>query len=132
MHQLEFENLLTYGSNNKINFDKLVGINILGGINGLGKSSLIDIILFTIYNECSKGEGKEILNIRYEKGYSILRLELNGEKYTIYRGINKGKTSVCLLKEYAEKQTNRQLLFFFFKTKKVNRSSRCRTLGKKS
>ena len=105
IHELEFENLLTYGSNNKINFDKLGGINILAGVNGLGKSSLIDIILFTIYNECSKGEGKDILNIRYDKGYSILRLELNGEKYTIYRGINKGKTSVCLLKEYAEKHT---------------------------
>lgn len=105
IHELEFENLLTYGSNNKINFDKLGGINILSGINGLGKSSLIDIILFTIYNECSKGEGKDILNIRYDKGYSILRLELNGEKYTIYRGINKVKTSVCLLKEYVEKQT---------------------------
>lgn len=104
IHELEFENLLTYGSNNKINFDKLGGINILAGINGLGKSSLIDIILFTIYNKCSKGEGKDILNIRHDKGYSILRLELNGEKFTIYRGINKGKTSVCLLKEYAEKQ----------------------------
>ena len=104
IHELEFENLLTYGSNNKINFDKLEGINILAGINGLGKSSLIDIILFTIYNECSKGEGKDILNIRHDKGYSILRLELNGEKFTIYRGINKGKTNVCLLKEYAEKQ----------------------------
>lgn len=104
IHELEFENLLTYGSNNKINFDKLGGINILAGINGLGKSSLIDIILFTIYNECSKGEGKDILNIRHDKGYSILRLELNGEKYTIYRGINKGKTNVCLLKEYAEQK----------------------------
>ena len=104
IHELEFENLLTYGSNNKINFDKLEGINILAGINGLGKSSLIDIILFTIYNKCSKGEGKDILNIRHDKGYSILRLELNGEKYTIYRSINKGKTNVCLLKEYAEKQ----------------------------
>jgi DNA repair exonuclease SbcCD ATPase subunit len=104
IRELEFENLLTYGSNNKINFDKLGGINILAGINGLGKSSLIDIILFTIYNECSKGEGKDILNIRHDKGYGILRLELNGEKYTIYRGINKGKTNVCLLKEYVEKQ----------------------------
>jgi len=103
IHELEFENLLTYGSNNKINFDKLGGINILAGINGLGKSSLIDIILFKIYNECSKGEGKDILNIRHEKGYSILRLELNGEKYTIYRSINKGKTSVCLLKKYCDK-----------------------------
>ena len=104
IHELEFENLLTYGSNNKINFDKLGGINILAGSNGLGKSSLIDIILFTVYNKCSKGEGKDILNIRHDKGYSILRLELNGEKYTIYRNINKTKTKVCLLKDYHDKE----------------------------
>lgn len=103
IHELEFENLLTYGSGNKINFEKLNGINILAGINGLGKSSLIDIILFTIYNKCSKGEGKDILNIRHDKGYSILRLELNGEKYTIYRNIIKTKTNVCLLKNYQDK-----------------------------
>lgn len=103
IHEMEFENLLTYGSNNKINFNKLVGINILAGTNGLGKSSLIDIILFTIYNKCSKGEGKDILNIRHDKGYSILRLELNGEKYTIYRNIIKTKTNVCLLKDYQDK-----------------------------
>ena len=103
IHELEFENLLTYGSGNKINFAKLNGINILAGTNGLGKSSIIDIILFTIYNECSKGDGKDILNIRHDKGYSILRLELNGEKYTIYRGIIKDKTNVCLLKNYQDK-----------------------------
>ena len=104
IHELEFENLLAYGSGNKINFNKLNGINILAGTNGLGKSSLIDIILFTIYNECSKGEGKDVLNIRHNKGYSILRLELNGEKYTIYRGINMEKTKVCLLKDFPNKE----------------------------
>lgn len=126
IHDLEFENLLTYGSNNKINFDKLEGINILAGINGLGKSSLIDIILFTIYNECSKGEGKDILNIRHDKGYSILRLELNGEKYTIYRGINKSKTNVCLLKEYVEKQK------IYDELKKIENEKRNKTKEKQN
>jgi len=125
LFELEFENLLAYGSNNKINFNKLSGINILAGTNGLGKSSLIDIILFTIYNKCSKGEGKDILNIRYDKGYSILRLELNGEKYTIYRNINKGKTNVCLLKNYSNKvEINNELKNIEFKKKnKLNQKN---------
>ena len=106
LYELEFENLLTYGSGNKISFEKLNGINILTGINGIGKSSLIDIILFTIYNKFSReGRGKEALNIRHTKGYSILKLELNGEKYTIFRGINKDKSESYLFKEYPDKET---------------------------
>ena len=57
--QLEFENLFSYGEKNKINFEKMEGINILIGKNGLGKSSIIDIILFTLFNKFSRGEGKE-------------------------------------------------------------------------
>ena len=105
LHNIEFENLLTYGGNNKVNFEKMSGINILNGTNGLGKSSLIDIILFTIYNECSKGIGKDVLNIRYNKGYSILRLELNGKKYTIHRSIRGiDKVSVKLFEGYLSKE----------------------------
>lgn len=102
--ELEFENILTYGPKNKILFEKLNDINILSGSNGIGKSSIIDIILWTIYNECSKGEGKDMLNIRYNKGYSILKLELNGEIYTIYRDIIKTKSNVLLLKGTVSKE----------------------------
>lgn len=72
------------------------GLNILTGTNGLGKSSLIDILLFTIYNEFSRGTGAEALNIKYNNGYSILRLELNGKKYTIERSIFKKSSKVGL------------------------------------
>ncbi len=109
LYELEFENLFTYGSNNKINFTKLHGINILSGTNGLGKSSVIDIILFTLYNDFSRGSGKDALNIRYNSGYSILRLELNGQKYTIMRKINRERTMVRLCEGYvsiAEMESN--------------------------
>jgi len=95
---LEFENLFTYGSSNFINFESLEGLNILTGANGLGKSSIVDVILFTIFNTFSRGKGKEALNIRHEKGMSKLTLELNGENYTITRKIQKTRTDVELLK----------------------------------
>ncbi len=100
LHELEFENLFTYGSDNKIIFDKLHGINILAGMNGLGKSSIIDIILFTIYNKFSRGSGKDALNIRHTYGYSLLRLELNGKKYTIERRIIREKTEIYFYEGY--------------------------------
>lgn len=95
---LEFENLFTYGSSNFINFESLEGLNILTGANGLGKSSIVDVILFTIFNIFSRGKGKEALNIRHDKGMSKLTLELNGENYTITRKIQKTRTDVELLK----------------------------------
>jgi DNA repair exonuclease SbcCD ATPase subunit len=96
---LEFENLFTYGSNNKINFDSLEGIHIVTGANGLGKSSIVDIILFAIFNVFSRGKGKEALNIRHEKGKVKLTLELNGETYEIIRKIRGVKSEVSFLKE---------------------------------
>jgi DNA repair exonuclease SbcCD nuclease subunit/DNA repair exonuclease SbcCD ATPase subunit len=88
--ELEFENLVTYGEKNIINFKKLKGLNILSGKNGLGKSAIADIILFILYDRYSKNSsGKEILNIRHKSGYGILRLKLNGNKYTIKRTVNR-------------------------------------------
>lgn len=95
--EIEFENLFTYGNKNKINFEKLEGLNIIIGNNGLGKSSIVDIILFTLYNKFSRGEGKEALNIRHEHGKSILKIELNNIEYIIKRSINNNKTEIKLL-----------------------------------
>ena len=95
--EIEFENLFTYGNKNKINFEKLEGLNIIIGNNGLGKSSIVDIILFTLYNKFSRGEGKEALNIRHEHGKSILKIELNNIEYTIKRNINNNNAYVKLL-----------------------------------
>lgn len=98
LKSLEFDNLFTYGSNNKINFESLDGLNIITGVNGLGKSSIIDVILFTIFNNFSRGKGKDAMNIRHEKAKSKLTLELNGENYEITRRIHKKKTEVEILK----------------------------------
>lgn len=101
IYELEFENLVTYGKRNIINFKKLEKLNILTGKNGLGKSALADIILFILYDKFSRNDkGKEILNVRYKNGYGILRLKLNGIKYTIKRTVNKQQTKVHIFKGF--------------------------------
>jgi DNA repair exonuclease SbcCD ATPase subunit len=86
LKKLVFSNLFTYGNDNIVNFDTLNGVNIIMGRNGLGKTSLIDIILFTIYNTYSKHDTTcEALNRRHNKGYSILTLEVNNDLYEIKR-----------------------------------------------
>jgi DNA repair exonuclease SbcCD ATPase subunit len=96
---LEFDNLFTYGSNNKINFESLEGLNIITGANGLGKSSIVDIILFTIFNTFSRGRGKDALNIRHINGKSKITLDLNGEIYEIIRKIHKNRAEVEIIKD---------------------------------
>jgi DNA repair exonuclease SbcCD ATPase subunit len=53
---LEFSNMLCYGKNNKIDFTKLTFNEITGliGPNSAGKSSLIDILLFSLFEDYSR------------------------------------------------------------------------------
>ena len=53
---LEFSNMFSYGSNNIIDFTKLTFDEITGiiGPNSIGKSSLIDILLFSLFDDYSR------------------------------------------------------------------------------
>lgn len=103
INKIEFSNLFAYGEYNVIDFNKLSNLNLLCGKNATGKSSIIDIILWGIYNKFSRGSHADALNIKYNNGYSIIQLEVNGIKYTIERKISKKTTitnSVILYEGY--------------------------------
>ena len=53
---LEFSNMFSYGINNRIDFTKLTFDEITGlfGPNSIGKSSLIDILLFSLFDDYSR------------------------------------------------------------------------------
>lgn len=53
---LEFSNMFSYGVNNRIDFTKLTFDEITGlfGPNSIGKSSLIDILLFSLFDDYSR------------------------------------------------------------------------------
>lgn len=53
---LEFSNMFSYGPNNVIDFTKLTFDEITGlfGPNSIGKSSLIDILLFSLFDDYSR------------------------------------------------------------------------------
>jgi hypothetical protein len=101
---LQFSNLLTYGSNNYFNFNKLTFDEITGliGKNSSGKSSLIDIILFTLFNkysrnyiDVSKSErtiSAVIINNNYNTFECNIKFECNGDIYEIIKtGKRQGK-----------------------------------------
>lgn len=85
-----FSNLCSYGNNNVINFD-MNGDNILiKGKNGYGKSAILDIICFVLYDKTLRyGNSKiDILNTTKIKGTVTLTFEIGGNIYEITKELS--------------------------------------------
>ena len=81
LKSFEWDNLFNYGEGNKVDFTKLNGIVGIFGKNYSGKSSIIDGLLYTLFNSTSKNERKNLNVINQNKDYGVGRLELQiGEK----------------------------------------------------
>ena len=60
---IEFDNMFSYGMDNKIDFSKLNGVVGIIAPNHAGKSALIDILAYTIFDRCSRTyKAIEVLN----------------------------------------------------------------------
>ena len=83
----KWDNLFNYGEGNSVNFDSLGGIIGIFGKNFSGKSSIIDGVLYTLFNTTSKNERKNLNIINQNKDYGSGEIEIAvGHKiYTIYR-----------------------------------------------
>ena len=93
---LKFNNAFIYGENNHVNFKKFKNIMGINSPNYSGKSSFIDIILFSIFGEHMRGDAnrKSALKVgKYELSTEI-SLNVNNKEYTIKRRYTrKGITS---------------------------------------
>ena len=87
---LEFSNLFCYGLDNFIDFTKSKGIVGLVAPNHSGKSSILDIILYTLFDKTSrKGTSKDILRLG-EKSYKCkLEIEMGDKLFVINKKGNK-------------------------------------------
>lgn len=99
---LEWDNLFNYGEGNVLNFENLRGTVGIFGKNYSGKSSIVDSLLYTIFNSISKNERKNLNLINQNKGYARgkTKIDINGEIYKIERVSEKyekklrGKTTI--------------------------------------
>ena len=83
---IEFDNMFSYGKKNIIDFTKLNGIIGVVAPNHSGKSALIDIIAYTIFDTCSRTfKAVEVLNNKSKNFEVKLSLEVNGVDYIIHR-----------------------------------------------
>ena len=89
--ELKWDNLFNYGKGNRINFTNFTGITGIFGKNFSGKSSIVDSLLFTIYNSISKNSRKNINIINNDKttGMGRVRIKRGTKIYTITRRMEK-------------------------------------------
>ena len=89
--KFEWSNLFNYGENNSIDFQNINGITGIFGKNFSGKSSVIDAILFTMFNTTSKNERKNVnvVNQNREWGEGKLVISIDEKTYTIHRKVTK-------------------------------------------
>ena len=91
LRSLEFDNLFNYGSSNSINFENLNGIVGIFGKNYSGKSSIIDSLLFTMFNSTSKNDRKNlnVINQNKEECFGKATISIGNLDYTIERSATK-------------------------------------------
>lgn len=80
---LAWNNVLCYGENNYINFEELTGLVALIGRNKTGKSSVIDILIRILFNECARGYKEDIINKYAKSGYIKCCFRIMNDEYII-------------------------------------------------
>tara|TARA_R110000824_G_scaffold65415_3_gene170368 strand:+ start:910 stop:4065 length:3156 start_codon:yes stop_codon:yes gene_type:complete len=87
LNNFEWDNLFNYGKNNRIDFEKLNGIVGIFGKNYSGKSSIIDGLLYAMFNTTSKNERKNlnVINQHESKCAAKVELQIGDKVYTIDR-----------------------------------------------
>lgn len=91
INDLQWDNLFNYGEGNRIDFSNLKGTVGVFGKNYSGKSSIVDSLLYTIYNTTSKNERKNvnIINQNRDEGLGEVIITIGREQYYIRRSSKK-------------------------------------------
>ena len=87
----QFDNLFNYGDGNSVNFEELSGIIGIFGKNFSGKSSIIDGVLWTLFNTTSKNERKNlnVINQNKEDCRGIVKIQIDDRIFTVERKAKK-------------------------------------------
>ena len=87
LQSLEWDNLFNYGEGNTIDFTKLEGIVGVFGKNYSGKSSIVDTLLYSLYNSTSKSIRKNlnIINQNMPSCKATATIKVDGTDYVVER-----------------------------------------------
>ena len=95
----KFSNMFSYGTGNVVDFSKMSGLVGLFSSNATGKTSLLESLMFCLFNKCSKAfKAAHILNNRRDKFSCELLFEIAGEDYVIKRDAKKAAAGTVSVK----------------------------------
>jgi len=87
LKKLEWDNLFNYGESNSIGFINLSGVVGILGKNFSGKSSIIDSLLYTMFNTTSKNNRKNLnlINQNEDECRGYVEIDIGTKTYKIER-----------------------------------------------
>ena len=87
LKKLEWDNLFNYGESNSISFANLNGVVGILGKNFSGKSSIIDSLLYTMFNTTSKNNRKNLnlINQNEDECRGCVEIDIGTKTYKIER-----------------------------------------------
>jgi len=89
LKSMSFDNMFSYGEDNEVDFTKLDGIVGLFSPNASGKSALLDILSFCLFDTSSRAfKAENVLNNRKNNFYCKVNFEIDDIDYYVER---KGK-----------------------------------------
>jgi DNA repair exonuclease SbcCD ATPase subunit/DNA repair exonuclease SbcCD nuclease subunit len=91
LKNIEWSNLFNYGKDNSVDFSKINGVLGIFGKNYSGKSSIVDSILWTMFNSISKNVRKnvDIINQNRQDASAKVEIEIDNKVFTINRQATK-------------------------------------------
>lgn len=82
---MEFYNAFSFKGTNFIDFSKFGGVVGIIGPNFSGKSNILDILLFALFDHASRGERNDIITANQTEMYIKLNFTIGPVLYTIHR-----------------------------------------------
>lgn len=90
--KFEFDNMFSYGEGNKIDFSQMNGTYGIFAANASGKSSVLDALMFCIFDKCSRTfKASQVLNNKKDTFRCKFQFQINGKDYWIERIATKDK-----------------------------------------
>ncbi len=110
---MEWSNIMKYGENNYIDFTTLEGgISGVIGNNCIGKSTIIDIIVYALFGELIRNTKETFIRYGTNKSYVKIELMVNKQKYCIIRYDNRStrKNNIVKFIQYSSGATEKDPL----------------------
>ena len=128
LEKIKFKNLCIYGGEEEIDLRELRvnEIILISGENNVGKSTLIDIICFILYNKMAREMNigrkiaQEIININKKEGYGELLIKYGDKRYVFRKEFTRNSVNKITVKPYIYEKSGDSMILLLNSSDKVN------------